>query len=162
MQNIIGWDVGGAHLKAARVENGIITQAVQIPCPLWLGLGELDRAFFEAEAAVGRAPLNAITMTGELCDAFATREDGVAGLAAIMVRLLSPGRALFYAGRSGFVGDGEASDHAIEVAGPVADTIGTSETLVASALVIVAATALVLLVDEVRSLRRRAVEPVSA
>jgi MFS family permease len=48
------------------------------------------------------------------------------------------------------------------VAGPVADTIGTAETLAASALVIVAATALVLLVDEVRSLRRRAVEPASA
>jgi MFS family permease len=48
------------------------------------------------------------------------------------------------------------------IAGPVADTIGTAETLVASALVIVAATALVLLVDEVRSLRRRAVEPASA
>ncbi|MGH6793855.1 MAG: hypothetical protein ACREDH_01290, partial [Methylocella sp.] len=43
MQNIIGWDVGGAHLKAARVENGIITQAAQIACPLWLGLGEFAR-----------------------------------------------------------------------------------------------------------------------
>jgi (4-(4-[2-(gamma-L-glutamylamino)ethyl]phenoxymethyl)furan-2-yl)methanamine synthase len=116
MQNIIGWDVGGAHLKAARVENGIITQAVQIPCPLWLGLGELDRAFTNAKEAIGRAPLNAITMTGESCDAFATREEGVAGLAAIMVRLLSPGRALFYAGRSGFIGDSEAADHAIEIA----------------------------------------------
>jgi probable H4MPT-linked C1 transfer pathway protein len=116
MQNIIGWDIGGAHLKAARVENGIITQAVQIPCPLWLGLGELDRAFTDAEAAVGRAPLNAITMTGELCDAFATREDGVAGLATIMVRLVSPGRALFYAGRSGFACDSDAADHAIEIA----------------------------------------------
>src|ERR1700724_4180023 len=104
MQNIVGWDVGGAHLKAARVENGIITQAVQIPCPLWLGLGELDRAFADAEAAIGRAPLNAITMTGELCDAFATRGEGVTRLAAIMVRLLRPGRALFYAGRSGFAG----------------------------------------------------------
>jgi (4-(4-[2-(gamma-L-glutamylamino)ethyl]phenoxymethyl)furan-2-yl)methanamine synthase len=116
MQNIIGWDVGGAHLKAARAENGAITRAVQIPCPLWLGLDELDRAFTGAEAAIGRAPLNAITMTGELCDAFATREEGVAGLAAIMIRLLSPGRALFYAGRSGFVGDSEAADHAIEIA----------------------------------------------
>jgi probable H4MPT-linked C1 transfer pathway protein len=116
MQNIIGWDVGGAHLKAARVQNGIITQVVQIPCPLWLGLGELDRAFTDAEAAVGQAPLNAITMTAELCDAFATREEGVAGLAAIMVRLLSPGRALFYAGRSGFAGDSEAAGHAIEIA----------------------------------------------
>ncbi|MGH7881164.1 MAG: hydantoinase/oxoprolinase family protein, partial [Candidatus Binataceae bacterium] len=103
-------------LKAARVENGIITEAVQIPCPLWLGLGELDRAFAGAEAAIGRAPLNAITMTGELCDAFATREEGVVGLAAIMVRLLSPGRALFYAGRSGFAGESEVADLVVEIA----------------------------------------------
>ena len=116
MQKIIGWDVGGAHLKAARVENGIVTQAVQIPCPLWLGLGELDRAFAGAEAAIGRVSLNAITMTGELCDAFATREEGVVGLAAIMVRLLSPGRAVFYAGRSGFAGDRQVADRAIEIA----------------------------------------------
>ncbi|MGH6822959.1 MAG: hydantoinase/oxoprolinase family protein, partial [Methylocella sp.] len=116
MQNIIGWDVGGAHLKAARVENRIVTGVVQIPCPLWLGVSELDRAFTDAEPAIGQAPLNAITMTGELCDAFATREEGVVGLAAIMVRLLSPRRALFYAGRSGFVGGGEAPAHAIEIA----------------------------------------------
>ncbi|MGB6175840.1 MAG: hydantoinase/oxoprolinase family protein [Methylocella sp.] len=116
MQNIIGWDVGGAHLKAARAEHGIITQAVQIPCPLWLGLGELDRAFTGAEAAIGRAPLNVITMTGELCDAFATRDEGVARLAAIMVRLLRPRRALFYAGRAGFAGESEAAGHAVEIA----------------------------------------------
>lgn len=115
MQQIIGWDVGGAHLKAARAENGVITGAVQIACPLWVGVGELDRAFHEAKAAIGRASLNAITMTGELCDAFATREDGVVGLAAIMTRLLAPGRAVFYAGQSGFVDEGEAAGHAIEI-----------------------------------------------
>jgi (4-(4-[2-(gamma-L-glutamylamino)ethyl]phenoxymethyl)furan-2-yl)methanamine synthase len=116
MENIIGWDVGGAHLKAVRLENGIVTQAVQIPCPLWLGLGELDRAFADAEAAIGQAPFNAITMTGECCDAFATRGEGVVGLSAIMVRLLSPRRALFYAGRSGFMGEREIADDAVEIA----------------------------------------------
>jgi probable H4MPT-linked C1 transfer pathway protein len=55
-------------------------------------------------------------MTGELCDAFAIRAEGVVGLTAIMVRLLSPGRALFYAGRSGFAGDSEVADHAIDIA----------------------------------------------
>jgi predicted MFS family arabinose efflux permease len=44
------------------------------------------------------------------------------------------------------------------VAGPVADTIGTAETLVGSALVIVTATALVLLSDAVRNLQRRPVQ----
>ncbi len=40
------------------------------------------------------------------------------------------------------------------VAGPMADSIGVTETLVGAAAVIVAATALVLLIDEVRNLRR--------
>jgi (4-(4-[2-(gamma-L-glutamylamino)ethyl]phenoxymethyl)furan-2-yl)methanamine synthase len=116
MQKVIGWDVGGAHLKAARAENGVITRAVQIPSPLWLGAAELDRAFSEAETAIGGAPLNAITMTGELCDAFATREEGVAKLAAAMIRLLSPRRACFYAGRSGFTDGDEAGRDAAEIA----------------------------------------------
>jgi probable H4MPT-linked C1 transfer pathway protein len=116
MQHIIGWDVGGAHLKAARAKNGVIINAVQIACPLWLGVAELDRAFYEAEAAIGRAPLNAITMTGELCDAFATREEGVVGLAAIMARLLGPGRAVFYAGPSGFMDERGIAGHATGIA----------------------------------------------
>jgi len=116
MQHIIGWDVGGAHLKAARAENGVIVRAEQIACPLWLGVAELDRAFHEAESAVGRAPLNVITMTGELCDAFATREEGVVGLAAIMARLLAPAHAVFYAGRSGFVERRDIAEQATGIA----------------------------------------------
>jgi len=116
MHPIIGWDVGGAHLKAARAEQGIVTQAVQIACPLWLGVAELDRAYHEAEAVIGRAPLHAITMTGELCDAFATRAEGVKGLAASMTRLLSPARTVFYAGRSGFIDGSEVAGHAIAIA----------------------------------------------
>lgn len=116
MQSVIGWDVGGAHLKAARAEDGVISRAAQIPCPLWQGLQELDLAFGKAEAAVGQAPLNAITMTGELCDIFVTREEGVAQLAASLARLLSPRRAVFYAVCSGFSGESEAASRAVEVA----------------------------------------------
>ncbi|WOJ88930.1 hydantoinase/oxoprolinase family protein [Methylocapsa polymorpha] len=116
MQNIIGWDVGGAHLKAARVENGIVTHAAQIACPLWLGLAELDRAFSEAQAEIGAAPLNAVTMTGELSDAFASREEGVQGVANIAERILAPARTWFYAGRSGFVGRDEVATYASDIA----------------------------------------------
>jgi MFS family permease len=45
------------------------------------------------------------------------------------------------------------------VAGPVADSVGVSQTLVGAGVVIVAATALVLLIDEVRNLRRTDVAP---
>jgi probable H4MPT-linked C1 transfer pathway protein len=116
MQSIIGWDVGGAHLKAARVEGGVVTHAVQIACPLWLGLVELDRAFAEATAEIGSAPVNALTMTGELCDAFATREEGVVGVADIAERLLAPQSAWFYAGRFGFVGKRDVAAHASDIA----------------------------------------------
>jgi probable H4MPT-linked C1 transfer pathway protein len=115
MQDIIGWDIGGAHLKAARVENGIIAAAAQIACPLWLGLNELDRAFAEAAEQIGRADLNAITMTGELSDAFTSRAEGVAGVAAIAERLLAPGKALFYAARAGFVEGASAREHAKDI-----------------------------------------------
>ena len=45
------------------------------------------------------------------------------------------------------------------VAGPVADLVGVTETLVGAAGVIVVATALVLLIDQVRDLRRTDVVP---
>ena len=116
MQNIIiGWDIGGAHLKAARAENGVVAGAVQIACPLWLGLAELDRAFDEATAAIGRAPLNAITMTGELSDAFATREEGVAGLPQLWRAGLTPARCFLRRPRR-FCRGRDVAQHATAIA----------------------------------------------
>jgi probable H4MPT-linked C1 transfer pathway protein len=116
MTKIIGWDIGGAHLKAARVENGKIVQAVQVACPLWLGVGELDRAFAVAKGMIGTAPLNAVTMTGELCDAFESRNDGVCGLVEIAARVLAPNGILVYAGRLGFVEPSRVRAHAPHIA----------------------------------------------
>jgi len=116
MQTVIGWDIGGAHLKAARADNGVITRAAQIASPLWLGLEELDRAFAAAQAEIGTASRHAITMTGELCDSFATRDEGVAGLAEIAARCVAPAHAFFYAGRAGFVELAGVGAHAREIA----------------------------------------------
>jgi probable H4MPT-linked C1 transfer pathway protein len=116
MQTIIGWDIGGAHLKAALVVERRITRVVQVACPLWLGVGELDRAFAEAKGAVGTAPTNAVTMTGELCDAFESRTEGVAALVEVAERVLSPGRVLVYAGARGFVEASRVATHAADIA----------------------------------------------
>ena len=36
--NIVGWDIGGAHLKAALLNNkGEVLGVFQEPCPLWQG-----------------------------------------------------------------------------------------------------------------------------
>ena len=42
---IIGWDIGGAHLKAALLDaKGNVPSVRQLPCPLWRGLPELTLA----------------------------------------------------------------------------------------------------------------------
>ena len=116
MSVVIGWDIGGAHLKGARVRNGRVEAVVQAATPLWLGLDSLEAAFEAIGAELGPADRHAITMTGELCDAFPSRREGVAGLAGIAAKRLAPAVPSLYAGRAGFVALGEAAAHAADIA----------------------------------------------
>ncbi len=99
---VIGWDIGGAHLKAARIEAGRVARVVQVPCKLWTGLDQLDRAFAAILAEFGPAARHAVTMTGELTDLFASRSEGVAALVLRAGQHLGADVAI-YAGRAGFV-----------------------------------------------------------
>lgn len=101
-----GLDVGGAHLKVARVENGRLTAAQQIACELWKGLDRLDAALDEASALTHGADRIAVTMTGELCEIFPSRHAGVLALTHHLEHRLGP-EALFYRGLNGF---GNAAD----------------------------------------------------
>ena len=116
MSVVIGWDIGGAHLKAACVKNGRVEAVVQAATPLWLGLDTLHAAFDALRAELGRADRHVITMTGELCDAFPSRKEGVAGLAKIAANHLAPAAPSLYAGRAGFVDLGEAASRAADIA----------------------------------------------
>ena len=116
MSVVIGWDIGGAHLKAARVSEGRVEAVLQAATPLWLGLDSLETALDALRAELGPADRHAITMTGELCDAFPSRREGVAGLAAIAARHLAPATPSLYAGRAGFVALGQAASHAADIA----------------------------------------------
>ena len=45
MSKFIGWDIGGAHLKAALLDgSGEVLQVLQLPCQLWKGLDQLEKA----------------------------------------------------------------------------------------------------------------------
>jgi probable H4MPT-linked C1 transfer pathway protein len=102
--DVIGWDLGGAHLKAARVSaTGRPIRVIQLPCRLWLGMRELDNALDQAVAALGRCPRHAVTMTGELADLFPDRAAGVSGLLAAMAERLRGQSIVVYAGRAGFL-----------------------------------------------------------
>src|SRR5262245_59473907 len=113
---VVGWDIGGAHLKAARAENGRITATIQVAAPLRLGLERLAQAFAEAKALIGQADCHAVTMTGELADTFSSRTDGVAKLTAAGLRELAHSRVMIYAGRAGFVAPADAAKHVDDIA----------------------------------------------
>lgn len=114
MTAIIGWDVGGAHLKAARVEGRRLKEAIQLPCTLWLGLEHLDRALNEAIGQLGMAEAHAVTMTGELVDYFPDRAEGVRRLVDFLVERLP--RARIWAGTLGFLPPERARNEPLAVA----------------------------------------------
>jgi probable H4MPT-linked C1 transfer pathway protein len=116
MACVIGWDIGGAHLKAARAENGRIVEALQIASPLRLGLEALEHAFAQAKPKMADADRHVCTMTGELADTFASRAEGVGMLTAAAVRALAPEPVVLYAGRAGLVPPEAALRHVEDVA----------------------------------------------
>ena len=103
--------MGGAHVKAARVDQARVVAAMQLPCPLWQGLEYLDAAMDDVLARLGPAPRHAITMTGEMVDLFASRAEGVAALVAAAAKKLGAGNVRIFAGDAGFVAAHEAAQH---------------------------------------------------
>jgi probable H4MPT-linked C1 transfer pathway protein len=112
---ISGWDIGGAHLKASRAEDGRIVAMTQIACPLWQGEDRLHAAFRDAGAEFTGASLHAITMTGELAEIFPNREAGVQRIVE-MCEARRNGRTLYYAGARGFLNAEEAPLYWMKVA----------------------------------------------
>jgi probable H4MPT-linked C1 transfer pathway protein len=96
---VIGWDVGGAHLKAARVERGDVVDVIQLPCTLWLGIEAIDAALASVWARWpdARGARHAVTMTGEMVDLFPDRQAGVDALVAHLAQALGA-RTRFVAG----------------------------------------------------------------
>jgi (4-(4-[2-(gamma-L-glutamylamino)ethyl]phenoxymethyl)furan-2-yl)methanamine synthase len=114
MGAVIGWDIGGVHLKAARAEGGRIVKAAQYPSPLRAGTESLAHAFARAREDMGRAERNIVTMTGELADTFSSRAEGVDRLASLAVREL--GEVSIYAGRGGYVRAENAATYFADIA----------------------------------------------
>lgn len=104
-QRIVGWDIGGAHVKAAVLEsNDIISNVFQHPCPLWKGIEYLNQAVKQIMSEISvEYSLHAITMTGELVDLFESRDHGVKKIIAAMQAALVDGDLFIYAGANGFL-----------------------------------------------------------
>lgn len=103
MTCVIGWDIGGAHIKAARARNGRLDAIVQRACAPHSGFSHLEYAIQETLKEFGRADRHHITMTAELSDAFPNRSKGVEIIASLMARLTCVDDVLFYTSKSEFV-----------------------------------------------------------
>ncbi|WP_232629428.1 hydantoinase/oxoprolinase family protein [Methylobacterium sp. Leaf118] len=112
---VVGWDLGGVHVKAALIEDGRVVAASQAACALWRGVRALDDTFATLPDWTRGEAVHAVTMTGELTDCFADRADGVDKLSAWAAATLA-GPVRIYAGRSGFVAPEAARAHAGDVA----------------------------------------------
>lgn len=129
-QQILGWDVGGAHLKLARLDGGgRLASARILPCPLWRGLGELDAALDTLAPDIPDGTVHAVTMTGELVDLWPDRASGVVAIAQLLAGRFGDENLAVYAGARGFVGAGEAAAHWSEIAS--ANWRATAEALAA-------------------------------
>ncbi|GAB6142369.1 hydantoinase/oxoprolinase family protein [Methylosoma difficile] len=105
----LGWDIGGAHLKAAVLDaDGKLLASYQQACPLWQGLEKLQQAVAAILAQLPERPYrHAMTMTGELVDLFDNRNEGVAQILHTMQALLPDAEWWVYAGKDGLLPIGQ-------------------------------------------------------
>jgi probable H4MPT-linked C1 transfer pathway protein len=115
---ISGWDIGGAHLKAALTDSqGRIAVCTQVPCSLWQGLKKLRRAFNQMRIKLGSTgSLAAITMTGELTDLFNDRDEGVVNILGCASQYFKDIPVYVFAGEQGFIPLEQASEQTKAIA----------------------------------------------
>src|SRR5262245_54654637 len=91
---VVGWDVGGANVKAARLDDGEeLARVVERPFALWRDPDGLPAVLAEIAASLGGAQDRmGLTMTAELADCFATRSSGVAFVVDSMCRAFPSAR----------------------------------------------------------------------
>lgn len=99
MKPVIGWDIGGAHVKAVMLDvEGNIVRVLQQACALWQGLPLLEEAIQHILHSWQIQPPDAcdhaVTMTGELVDLFDNRLQGVRAIAETVQHYLP--QAAFY------------------------------------------------------------------
>lgn len=95
---ILGLDIGGANVKAARLDaaHGETVRIAGAPLEVWRDPSLLvdELAALGRELDAGTCSHVALTMTAELCDSFATKREGVLFICDAVVRAF-PGRAIF-------------------------------------------------------------------
>lgn len=111
---VLGLDIGGANLKAATPNpNG---RAVSVPFALWKQPDKLPTALAELVAQFDDVEEFAVTMTGELCDCFETKEAGVNVIVSAVLNVARSWPVRFWSTDGTFLDSNQARTRWNEVA----------------------------------------------
>jgi len=124
---VIGWDVGGVNIKAARVENGRLAAVLGRPFELQKAPDALVPLLRELAAELGvladgrgaglsGPPIHAVTMTAELSQAFRTKREGVAFVLDALACAFPSASLHVFAVDGRFLSPAEARAHPLAVA----------------------------------------------
>ena len=98
---IIGWDIGGAHIKAAKIDFKKQTSKTKlIYSPIWKNLNYLKKSIKLIKKKLGKTNYHAITMTAELSDIFPDRKKGVNHVINLSSKILGEKNIFFYSKKS--------------------------------------------------------------
>jgi probable H4MPT-linked C1 transfer pathway protein len=109
---ILGLDIGGANLKAATPDQ----RAVSVPFALWKQPDKLPAALAELVGRFSDAEELAVTMTGELCDCYETRREGVNAIIEALEFAAGARRVRVWSTDGVFIAPGEARREYLKVA----------------------------------------------
>lgn len=110
----IGWDIGGAHLKYALVDQTGQTQtALQYYTPVWQGL-EFLQATFQKISLPKTSIQHQITLTAELSDIFIDRQNGMMQIFKLLNHQFQQGYKV-YAGSLGLLDQNIAPQHSHKI-----------------------------------------------
>lgn len=107
MPNILALDIGGANIKLADGTG----YARSWPFALWKSPEQLAEKLAACLAAAPPHEKIVVTMTGELCDCFATKREGVRAIVAATLAAASNTSIRFYQTTGEFVGADEACEN---------------------------------------------------
>lgn len=105
---VLGLDIGGANLKAATPNPG--GRAASVPFPLWKQPDRLQAALAQLVAQFDGVEEFAVTMTGELCDCFTTKEAGVNAIVTAVLNVARSWPVRFWATSGKFLNSNEARE----------------------------------------------------
>ena len=136
---VIGWDIGGVNIKAARVNGNAPLTARNDPFEIQRTPASLPACLEGIATGLGaeKSDVHAITMTAELSQFFRTKRDGVAYVLDAVERAFPGARALAYTVDGRFLDLQAARKSPLEVAASNwTATASLVATLVADAILI--------------------------